>query len=425
MRKMPVIAGTLLVVGLLGVIGAIAAWKYHDLHKPGEPPMMPPQAIDIVKAESVPWQPTATLVGTVVAKRSVTLANEIAGTVTEVNFESGDLVEPGKVLVQQDLSSENADLAAAEAAQRSSAAAIDVAKADIRAAEATRDWAKGNQQRFKDAGGAVSTSDLERANADLRKADADLERGQSSLTKAQTDLDASKARVEQIKTRIAKKTLKSPFRARASIRTVHPGQYLAEGTTIVSLLEVTDDIYLDFAVPQEYSTRVVPGAVVIASSNVLGTKDLHINVISMDAMVNPTTRNVRIRASVADPEHKLRQGMAIDVEVPTEPVRPCVVVPNTAVRRAAFGDHVFVLTKMDPVPNMPPMLTAHQRMVTLGADLGGKVIVQSGLKEGEEIAAAGSFKLHEGATVFQGPPPQSAPPGAPAGEATPSTVSSK
>jgi membrane fusion protein (multidrug efflux system) len=422
MRTKPLIAGVLLIVGLLGVVGAIAAWKYHDLHKPGPPPMMPPQAVDIVKAETVPWQPTATLVGTVVAKRSVTLANELIGTVTDVNFDTGDIVEPGQVLVQQDISTENADLAAAEASQRSSAAAIDVAQADIRAAQANLDWAKGNQQRFKDAGGAVSASDLERANADLRKAEADLDHGQSSLTKAQTDLEAAKAHVEQIKTRIAKKSLKAPFKARVSIRTVHPGQYLAEGTNIVTLLEVTDDIYLDFAIPQEYTSRVVPGAMVIASSNVLGSKEVHINVLSMDAMVNPTTRNVRVRASVADPDHKLRQGMAIDVEVPTEPVRPCVVVPNTAVRRAAFGDHVFVLTKMDPVPNMPPMLTAHQRMVTLGADLGGKVIVQSGLKEGEEIAAAGSFKLHEGATVFQGPPPQGAPPAA---EAPQTQASSK
>ena len=321
MRKMPVIAGTLLIAGLLAVIGGIGFWKYRELHQPAPPPFIPPQAVEIVKAESIPWQPTATLVGTVVAKRSVTLANEMAGTVTDVNFESGDLVEPGRVLVQQDISTENADLAAAVAAEHSSGAAIEVAKADIRAAEATRDWAKGNQQRFKEAGGAVSTSDLERANADLRKAEADLERGQSSLIKAQTDLDQSKARVEQIKTRIAKKTLKAPFRSRASIRTVHQGQYLAEGTSIVSLLEVTDDIYLDFAVPQEYATRVVPGAVVIASSNVLGSKDLHIKVISMDAQVNPVTRNVRIRASIADPEHRLRQGMAIDVEVPTEPVR--------------------------------------------------------------------------------------------------------
>src|SRR5436190_21496668 len=141
MRKVPVIAGTLLIAGLLAVIGGIGFWKYRELHQPAPPPFIPPQAVEIVKAESIPWQPTATLVGTVVAKRSVTLANEMAGTVTDVNFESGDLVEPGRVLVQQDISTENADLAAAVAAEHSSGAAIEVAKADIRAAEATRDWA--------------------------------------------------------------------------------------------------------------------------------------------------------------------------------------------------------------------------------------------------------------------------------------------
>jgi membrane fusion protein (multidrug efflux system) len=424
MNKRPVIAGTLLIIGLLGVGGGLGYWKYRDLHQPAPPPFIPPQAVDIVKAETQSWQQTATLVGTVVAKRSVILANELAGTVTEVDFETGDLVQPGQVLLKEDVSTETADLAAANAAVRTATAAIDVAQADIRAAQANLDWAKGNQERFKSAGGAVSAADMEKANADLRKANADMDHGTSSLAKAQADLDQAKAHVDQIQTRIAKKTLKAPFLALASIRTVHPGQYLAEGTQIVGLMEVTDDIYLDFAIPQEYTSRVVPGAVVIASSNVLGTKDAHLTVISTDAMVNPTTRNVRVRASIPDPHHKLKQGMAIDVEVPMELPREVVVIPSTAVRRAAFGDHVFVITPSDQpgAPGMPPGMVAHQRMIQLGPDLGGKVIVTSGLKAGEQIAAAGSFKLHDGASVFPGAPP---PGGAPQDEAPKTQASTK
>jgi membrane fusion protein (multidrug efflux system) len=194
------------------------------------------------------------------------------------------------------------------------------------------------------------------------------------------------------------------------MRTVHPGQYLAEGTSIVMLAEITDDIYLDFAVPQEYAVRVKPGTVVTASSRVLGQNDAKITVISMDATVNPTTRNVRVRSSVADPEHRLKQGMFIDVEVPVEAPKEFVAIPNTAIRRAAFGDHVFVLTPGEA----PPAMVAKMRMVTIGPDLGGKVIITSGLTAGEKIAAAGSFKLREGAVVMQAKPKDGAPGGAPA-----------
>jgi membrane fusion protein (multidrug efflux system) len=104
--------------------------------------------------------------------------------------------------------------------------------------------------------------------------------------------------------------------------------------------------------------------------------------------------------------------MAVDIEVPTELAKDYVVVPSTAIRRASFGDHVFVITPGDPGPDGHPSMVAHQRMVTLGPDLGGTVIVATGLQAGEKIAAAGSFKLHEGATVFPGAPPVASPAGA-------------
>jgi membrane fusion protein (multidrug efflux system) len=411
MKTGPLIGGVVLMVGLLGVGGGLGYWKYRELHKPAPPAMMPPQAIDIIEVEKASWQPTATLVGTVVAKRSVTLANELAGVVREVNFESGDVIEPGRVLVKQDTATEEADLVAAQAAERLSAAAIDVAQADIHVAESDLEWATNNQKRFKDAGGSVSAGELDKAEADLRKSKADLDRGRSSLIKAQAEKEQAAAKVVQIRTQMAKKTLVSPFRALAGMRSVHPGQYLAEGTTIVGLMEITNDIYLDFAIPQEYTSRVVPGAIVVAKSNVLGKDDVRIKIISMDAMVNPSTRNVRVRSSIEDPQHRLKQGMSIDVTVPIDPPKEYVVVPTTAVRRAAFGDHVFVIGPGE----QPNTMVAHQRMISVGPDLGGKVIINSGLEAGEKIAAGGSFKLREGAGVFPAPPHGPAGAGSPGG----------
>lgn len=436
MNKAPFIAGVATLAGLVVVGGAVAAWKYKQMHAPNPMAgMVPPQFVTTTQVKTIPWQPRSRLVGTVVAVRNVSLANEVVGVVRNVGFESGAVVEPGQVLVNLSTETEKADLSAAQAALRLAESNIEVSQAEIKIAQSALDLAKTTLKRYESAvtASSVSQSDLDRAKSEVERSAAALERANSSLAKSKAERDQAAARVAQIETVIAKKTLKAPFKARAGMRTVHPGQYLAEGTSIVSLTELTDDIYLDFAVPQEQAARVSPGMVVTAKSEMLGTDEAKITVVSIDATVNPVTRNVRVRSSVPNPGYKLKPGMFIDVEVPTEAAKPYVVVPATAVRRASFGDHVFVLAPMDmskmpppptPPPGSPPPgaqqgpppMTATMRKVTLGANLGDSIIVLDGLKEGEKIAADGAFKLYEGAMVMEGPPPAAGPQTADAGK---------
>lgn len=423
MQRAPFIAGFATLAGLFVVGGAVAFWKYRQITAPNPfAGMVPPQFVTAADVKTIPWQPRSRLVGTVVAVRNVALANEVVGVVSSVGFESGATVEPGQVLVTLSTETEKADLAAAQAALRLAESNIEVSQAEIKIAQSSLDLARTTLKRYESAATAssVAQSDLDRAKSEVERATAALDRAHSSLARSKAERDQAAARVSQIETVIAKKTLKAPFKARAGMRTVHPGQYLAEGTSIVSLTELTDDIYLDFAVPQEHAARVAPGMVVTAKSEMLGTDEAKMTVVSIDATVNPVTRNVRVRSSVPNPGYKLKPGMFIDVEVPTEAAKPYVVVPATAVRRASFGDHVFVLGPMDmskmppgppPPPGAqqgPPPMTAHQRKVTLGANLGDSIIVLDGLKEGEKIAADGAFKLYEGAMVMEGPPPGAA-----------------
>jgi len=405
MKTKPIIAGVALLVVLAAVGGGLALVKYRAIKAAASAPSLPPpEFVDVIEAATMNWQPTARLVGTVFAKRSVTLANEVVGMTTAVGFDSGEEVQAGQVLVQMDISTEKADLAAAEASARVARAAIDVALANINFSQSNLELAQSNQRRFQGAGTSVSATDLDRTNSELAKAKSDLARQQSELERAKAEVDRADSQIRQIQSRIDKKTLKAPFRARVGMRTVQPGQYLGEGTSIVSLSEITDDIYLDFAVPQEYAPRVVPGTVVVANSNMLGNEAVKITVVSIDATVNPTTRNVRVRSTVANLDHRLKPGMFIDIEVPVEAPKQYVAIPTTAVRRGSIGDHVFVLNPGDPAKDLPESFHAQQRMVTLGPDIAGKVIISAGLKAGELVAASGSFKLREGAVVMKAPP---------------------
>ncbi len=396
--------GVLLFAALLITVGGLAMYRIRQTDAaPGggasAQGFEPAEAVNIVEAREVAWQPTADLVGTVIALRSVIVRNELAGVVTSVGFQSGSIVEQGQVILTQDDTLDRADLEAARASVRVAEANIPHVDARIRLAEL-------ELQRITSALADRAVVDLEvdRARMELDTARADRARWLA-------EVDQAGARVAQVEARLAKLTIAAPFRARAGLRSVHEGQYLAEGADVVALQELTDTIYLDFAIPQEYAPRVTAGTAVMATGELLGPDPVRIEVVAADATVNNTTRNLRVRAVVDNRRGTLVPGMFVQVRVPIEAPSSYVVVPSMAVRRAAYGNSVFVIE-----PDEKGVTRAHQRFVTLGRTLEEDVIVLEGLRVGERIAGAGSFKLRDGAMVMVAPPPGG--PGEPvAGEA--------
>lgn len=401
------IAG-LAVFGVLTLVGGgLALWKYRSIQAAiaqGQQGFEPAEAVEIVVARTARWQPTAQLSGTVIALRSVTVSNEVAGVVTEVGFESGQVVEAGQVLLRLDASTDQADLRAAQAAVRVAQASAQVVQAQIALAET-------NVRRLTQAVAARAAAD-----ADLDSAKATLDQSRADLERAQASVDQAKAAVSQVEARLAKRTIVAPFRARAGLRSVQPGQYLGEGASVVTLQSVDDQIYLDFAVPQEQAQRVREGMRVQARG--ADGQEFMVEVVAMDASVNPGTRNVRIRSRVENLDQRLRPGMFVDVEVPAAEASTVVVVPGSAVRRASYGDHVFLVAPGEA----PDKLRAKQRFIRTGPSMGSDVVVLEGVAEGDRIAGAGSFKLREGALVIEAPPanaPNGAPTGAPTGAPAP------
>jgi membrane fusion protein (multidrug efflux system) len=389
-----VIATTLIVITLAGIGSGLYTWKMGSFAEAANSPQYEPsESVVAIPVGTITWQPTADLVGTALATRSVTLGAEMSGTVKEVNFESGALVEAGQVLVTLDSTTERADLEAAQAS-------IPVAEADVKAAESALQWSTSTLTRLEQAiaSGATSKADLDDARSRVDAATASLQRAQAAVVEA-------RARVDQIEAIISRKTLRSPFRAVAGLRNVHSGQYMPEGATIVMLQEAADDIFVDFALPQQHIARIKVGDSVMATSSVFGNEPRKIEVVAIDAAANPVTRNVRIRSKVDNRDKRLRPGMFVDVRVPVGPAQEFVAIPNTSIRRASYGDHVFVVnevpSKADPGK---AELRASQRFIKLGPSVGTDLIVLDGLKVGEQVASTGSFKLREGVLVTIAPP---------------------
>jgi membrane fusion protein (multidrug efflux system) len=356
MRIREISKPAILVITTVGIGLALAAWKSNSLAGAADAAANQPEPVESVSsalAEERDHLRTTTSIGTVVALRSITVRNELPGTVRHVNLAPGSVVEAGTVLVGLDVSVETAELQALEA------------QAKLAATQLAR------MQRMVE-----------------RKAAAEME-----LDAAHAQFDVSTAQTARTRAVIARKTIRAPFRARVGISDVHEGQYLNEGTELTTLQGVDDSTYVDFTVSQAVAAGLRKGVPVGVYSEVDG-KRVTASILALDSRVDANTRNTVVRARVADASHAPSPGASVRVEVPVGTSRKVVVVPASALRKGPGGDHVFVLTDDESGKTR-----AYQRTVTVEALRGDEVVISSGIEAGERVAASGAFKLREAALV--------------------------
>jgi membrane fusion protein (multidrug efflux system) len=216
---------------------------------------------------------------------------------------------------------------------------------------------------------------------------------QTALDRARAERDVALAQIARTKAIIARKTIRAPFRARVGIADVHPGQYLQDGTMLTTLQSVDDASHVDFAVSQNVAATLRRGETVAVFANGNETP-VPAKIIAVDARIDATTRNAMVRARIANSEHAPAPGASVRVLVPVGPAGMAVAIPVNALRRGPAGDHVFVIA-----PDDKGNQRVSVRPVQSGTVLGDEVLILSGLKAGETIAASGSFKLRESALV--------------------------
>lgn len=350
------IVGGLVVLVLL--LGGVKAGQIVTMVRAGGSFTPPPTSVAAAPVERMEWTDARDAIGTLVAVRGVTLTAELPGTVREIAFRSGASVRTGEVLVRLDTSTERAQLDAAQAELSLAKLSLDRTRT-LRESEST------------------SQADLDAAAARERQA---------------------AAQVAALEATIAKKTIRAPFDGRISIREVELGQVLAPGTPIASLQSVSP-IHVDFWLPQQALADVHPGQKVLVRTDVFPGAAWDGEVTTVNPEVDVATRNVRVRATLPNPDGRLRPGMFANVEVLAPKKRDVLVVPATAVLFAPYGDSVFAIEQKKDEATGKELKVARQKFVRLGARHGDFVSVTSGLEAGETVVSAGAFKLRNGATV--------------------------
>jgi membrane fusion protein (multidrug efflux system) len=352
----------IMLAGVIIVLGAVFGWLFvkgiiikHVMSAMSNPP----QTVSATKAGLGTWQPKIEAIGSLRALNGADLSIEVSGVVESISFNSGDDVQQGAELLK--LRSED-DAAKLQSLQ---------ATAALNNINYQRDL-----QQFKLQ--AVSQANLDTDEANVKNANAQVAQQQAILDK---------------------KTLRAPFAGHIGIRAVDIGQYLSAGTTIVTL-QALDPIYMDFFVPQQSIAQVRLGQTVAVKVDAYKDQAFPGEISAINSKVDPSSRNVQVRATLKNADHRLLPGMYATVEITTGAPQNYITLPQTVITYNPYGDTVYIVDSKGTDANGKPQLIARQSFVTVGPTRGDQVAVLKGVSEGDMIVTAGQIKLHNGSLLL-------------------------
>jgi multidrug efflux system membrane fusion protein len=334
-----IIVGLLLAV-LVGALVGFNAFRSHMIAQFFANNKPPPATVTIAEAKSEVVPNLLTAVGGLAAVHQVDVTPDVSGRITDIMFTPGTTVKAGSPLVQLFDAPDRGDLASFKALATGAQLALD-------AAQATYD----------------------QANAGIAKTEA----------------------------LISQKLVRAPFDGELGVRHVEVGQYLTAGTQIVTLTDLST-LYANFTVTEKDSGNLKVGQTVRVLVDAYPGRTFEGKITAIEPQIATDTRNIRVQATLDNPDHILKPGMFATTTV-VLPDKPAVVtVPETAVDYTLYGDSVFLITEKKEHDGKTS-LTVVRTFVRTGNRVNGRAEILSGLKPGDRVVAVGQLKLQSGAAV--------------------------
>src|SRR6202158_666019 len=365
MTRWFIIVGRVLAVLVGGLVGFNAfrtkmITQFFANNKP------PPASVSIAEAKSEVIPNLLTAVGDLAAVHQVNVTSDVSGRITDIMFTAGATVKAGSPLVQLFDGPEQGDLASYKAQATRAQLALDRAKQ-----LAARQF------------GPQATADA-----------------------AQATYDQANAGIAKTEAIISQKPVRAPFDGELGVRHVEVGQFLTAGTQIVSLTDLSQ-LYANFTVTEKDSAALKVGQIVRVAVDAYPGRTFDGTINAIEPQIATDTRNIRVQATIENPEHILKPGMFATTTV-VLPDKPAVVtVPETSVDYTLYGDSVYLITDKK-AEDGSTSLTAVRTFVRTGDRFNGRAVITSGLKAGDRVVAVGQLKLQTGAAVAisaEAPPP--------------------
>ena len=317
----------------------------------------PPVSVTAAEAKSEVIPNLLTAVGELVAVHQVNVTADVNGRVTEIKFEPGSHVEAGTPLVQLFDAPEQGDLANY--------------KAQATVAQLSLDRAK--QLAARQFG------------------------PQATVDTAQAAFDQAQAGIAKTEALISQKLVRAPFAGDLGVRKVELGQYLTAGTAIVSLTDLSQ-LWANFTVTEKDSGSLKVGQTVRLKVDAYPGRVFEGKITTIEPQIASDTRNIRVQATIANPEKILKPGMFVTTTVVLPDKPPVVTIPETSVDYTLYGDSVFLITEKKS-DDGKTSLSADRTFVQTGNRVEGRVEILKGLKPGDKVVAVGQLKLQSGAAV--------------------------
>jgi multidrug efflux system membrane fusion protein len=357
MTRWFIIVGSLLAV----VVGGIVYFEFFranlikGIFANNKPP---PATVSIAEGKSEVIPNLLVVVGELAAVHQVNVTSDVSGRITDIMFTPGSNVKAGSPLVQLFDGPEQGDLANFKALATGAQLALDRAKQ-----LASRQFGP-----------------------------------QSTVDAAQATYDQANAGIAKTEAIISQKLVRAPFDGELGVRHVEVGQYLTAGTQIVTLTDLSQ-LYANFAVTEKDSGQLKVGQTVRVAVDAYPGRTFEGKMTAIEPQIATDTRNIRVQATLDNPDRILKPGMFTTTTVVLPDKPPVVTVPETAVDYTLYGDSVFLITEKKEDDGKTG-LTAVRTFVRTGNRINGRAEVLSGLKAGDRVVAVGQLKLQSGVAVI-------------------------
>lgn len=286
-------------------------------------------------------------VGTAFANEQVVLSAPVTERITSLNFNDGGYVSKGQVIATLAVGQEQAELAAAQAQALAAQQQLE------------------RVQTLKARGFATA----------------------ASLDSQVALANAARANAQQARASIGDRVIRAPFGGWVSLRTVSPGAIVSAGTPIATVSDISR-IKLDFTIPETRLSLIREGQPIKATSAAWPDRPFTGTIATIDPVIDPATRAVKVRAILPNPDRALKPGMLLTVNVIAKQ-RQSLAVPELAV--VGDGDERFVFVVEDG--------KAKRTRVETGIRQNGLVEILGGVKPGQTVVTDGVVKLTDGVPV--------------------------
>jgi multidrug efflux system membrane fusion protein len=351
-----IIVGLLLAV-LVGALVGFNAFRTKMITQFFANNKPPPSTVTVAEAKSELIPNLLTAVGDLAAVHQVNVTSDVNGRITEILFTAGASVNAGTPLLQLFDGPEQGDLATFKA--QSTMAQLSLERAKQLAA-----------RQFGP---------------------------QATVDQAQSAFDQANGGIAKTQATISQKLVRAPFDGELGVRKVEVGQYLTAGTQIVSLTDLSE-LYANFTITEKDSGQLKVGQIVRIKVDAYPGRTFEGKISTIEPQIATDTRNIRVQATIANPDHILKPGMFATTTVVLPDKQPVVTIPETAVDYTLYGDSVFLITEKKEEDGKTS-LTAVRSFVQTGNRIEGRAEILKGLKPGDRVVAVGQLKLQSGSAV--------------------------